>query len=874
MSILHDLDALLFAYKHGKHDQSSHGRKGRAGKAGASAYAAARAGGASHQDALGAAKQATVAERAAIRAETQQKHTDRLTSQAAHARQVAAGNEVTPAQAARLLAKADRLEARARGEKVGPKVTPAKPVNAPVSNMLASQDYARQINNARVAELEATTQDAKNRAKADRLRIENEAIQQSQSTRMPVPDIRASSEKQRDFAQRERDRVLRNVERFRLQRINEYQRNPVANADQRIANIDAAINALRNNVDARFWIDAGSSINTPESILRKSLPTTTKTLHPLIADLDRICRKAQSDSHTPPADVQAAARRALERRAESSPSARGMTPVGLARARDLSNGRPVSRHQSDKQGATWDDYGPGRQAWDGWGGDAGWTWARGVVARADAATKAVTLKHGKHDQSSHGRKGAGGQASARAYSAVRASGGSIADARSSARDANSIYRNRQRVADIDQQLSGATTDKTRASLQAERDRLTKDTATRVDRLRASGSQAMSAGVGGALYQAQNAPVTPRVRGRADTAAAQQAQQQATARDQARQASVSLAAQHGLPEGASKFLEMTGNDPQIAALAGRLQTLNARLPKSKRLFDVDSEAGAVANAQGIMKNYGGSLEAAAADAKLRPSDAFQRMLAAEQKSSPKPRAPKAEAAAPVPGTKPRTTSAERAATMSRTAQTMRDEANAPGTTPAARQRLLDSADRLDAKADKERAKDAPKVEPAKPVTGTKPETPAQVAKRLNAEIAEYKPVTYDGVKIIGVGAAGDTSQYGGHTTQAIIAQRGAGKYNKAEEGYTVYLPKKHDTARATSLDRGTAVANGLTMQEARAVSALIVRHRKPGMTDQQVQDAVVADPDFAPIRAMRQARREAEATTTTKTRRNRKWGKNR
>jgi len=120
-----DLTALV--YKHGKHDQSSHGRKGRAGKAGASAYASARASGASHQDARSIAKQATATERAAMRAEAAQKRTDRLTSQAAHARQVAAGSEVTPAQSARLLAKADRLEARARGEKVGPRVTAAKP---------------------------------------------------------------------------------------------------------------------------------------------------------------------------------------------------------------------------------------------------------------------------------------------------------------------------------------------------------------------------------------------------------------------------------------------------------------------------------------------------------------------------------------------------------------------------------------------------------------------------------------------------------------------------------------------------------------------------------------------------------------------------
>ena len=42
-------------------------------------------------------------------------------------------------------------------------------------------------------------------------------------------------------------------------------------------------------------------------------------------------------SFRPPEPVAAAARRALERRAQQPPSNRGMTPVGLARARQLLN---------------------------------------------------------------------------------------------------------------------------------------------------------------------------------------------------------------------------------------------------------------------------------------------------------------------------------------------------------------------------------------------------------------------------------------------------------------------------------------------------------------------------------------------------------
>jgi len=76
-----------------------------------------------------------------------------------------------------------------------------------------------------------------------------------------------------------------------------------------------------------------------------------------------------------------------------------MTEVGIARARDLANGKELSpdtvkrmlnyftRHEGDKQGSTWDDQGKGWQAWQGWGGDAGFAWARKVVKQMDAADR-------------------------------------------------------------------------------------------------------------------------------------------------------------------------------------------------------------------------------------------------------------------------------------------------------------------------------------------------------------------------------------------------------------------------------------------------------------------------------------------------------
>lgn len=100
---------------------------------------------------------------------------------------------------------------------------------------------------------------------------------------------------------------------------------------------------------------------------------------------------------TPPKGAREAAKRALEVRAEKPESQRGMTPVGIARARDLANGSKLSpetvrrmkaffdRHIKDKQGSTWDEQGKGWQAWMGWGGDPGYSWAKKIVKQMDAA---------------------------------------------------------------------------------------------------------------------------------------------------------------------------------------------------------------------------------------------------------------------------------------------------------------------------------------------------------------------------------------------------------------------------------------------------------------------------------------------------------
>ena len=104
-----------------------------------------------------------------------------------------------------------------------------------------------------------------------------------------------------------------------------------------------------------------------------------------------------ADSYRPPRSVQEAARRGLELRASLPPSRRGGTAVGLARARQLSNGQPVSldtiermnsffaRHAVNKSGEGWGVDSKGYQAWLLWGGDPGRRWARRIAREARAS---------------------------------------------------------------------------------------------------------------------------------------------------------------------------------------------------------------------------------------------------------------------------------------------------------------------------------------------------------------------------------------------------------------------------------------------------------------------------------------------------------
>ena len=102
-------------------------------------------------------------------------------------------------------------------------------------------------------------------------------------------------------------------------------------------------------------------------------------------------------SYRPPVDVARAARRGLDIRARQTPSNRAGTAVGIARAGQLANRRPVSvetlrrmvsffaRHDANKDVRQRDKSSKANQAWLLWGGTPGRRWAVSVLAGLDDA---------------------------------------------------------------------------------------------------------------------------------------------------------------------------------------------------------------------------------------------------------------------------------------------------------------------------------------------------------------------------------------------------------------------------------------------------------------------------------------------------------
>jgi HK97 family phage prohead protease len=144
------------------------------------------------------------------------------------------------------------------------------------------------------------------------------------------------------------------------------------------------------------WWDAYAA-QPGETIVRTDELETSRD----VSDLSDA--KAIPEDRRPPAAAREEAQRGLEWRREYG---RGGTEIGVARARDIANGRNLSvetlrrmvsyfaRHEVDKEGQGWNRDEPGypsagRIAWALWGGDPARSWATALLAQADEGEKRI-----------------------------------------------------------------------------------------------------------------------------------------------------------------------------------------------------------------------------------------------------------------------------------------------------------------------------------------------------------------------------------------------------------------------------------------------------------------------------------------------------
>ena len=115
----------------------------------------------------------------------------------------------------------------------------------------------------------------------------------------------------------------------------------------------------------------------------------------------------KAEGYSPTAGMKSAAARAIRWKEEGKATGAG-TAVGWGRARDIVAGRSMSlsvvkrmysffsRHEVDKKGKDFNNTSNpsnGRIMWDAWGGDAGFSWSRGIATRE--ADKALFADFGK-----------------------------------------------------------------------------------------------------------------------------------------------------------------------------------------------------------------------------------------------------------------------------------------------------------------------------------------------------------------------------------------------------------------------------------------------------------------------------------------------
>jgi len=102
--------------------------------------------------------------------------------------------------------------------------------------------------------------------------------------------------------------------------------------------------------------------------------------------------------YKPTSGMKSAAAKAIKWKQEGKANGAG-TNVGWTRAHQIVNGESLSldtvkrmysffsRHEVDKQGKEWDKPSHGKVMWYAWGGDAGYSWSRAIVERANKVEK-------------------------------------------------------------------------------------------------------------------------------------------------------------------------------------------------------------------------------------------------------------------------------------------------------------------------------------------------------------------------------------------------------------------------------------------------------------------------------------------------------
>ena len=150
---------------------------------------------------------------------------------------------------------------------------------------------------------------------------------------------------------------------------------------------------------------AMARVNAFLGLLRTGKPGKASyvTDNDLLPDAHPRSTMEKAETYKPTAAMAENAKRALKVRASKPPSQRGMTSVGIARARQLMGREALSeetvrrmkayfdRHAIDKEGETWSEQGKGWQAWHAWGGDEGRSWAEAIVRRLNRAEKSLEV---------------------------------------------------------------------------------------------------------------------------------------------------------------------------------------------------------------------------------------------------------------------------------------------------------------------------------------------------------------------------------------------------------------------------------------------------------------------------------------------------